>query len=51
MSRCGALGIAALAVSLIDPVTTNSTTALVAGGIIGALIGAVIALRLLRRAG
>jgi hypothetical protein len=45
------VGIAALAVSLIDPVTTNSTTALVAGGIIGALIGAVIALRLLRRAG
>jgi uncharacterized membrane protein YfcA len=43
------IGVAALAISLLDPVTANSTTALVAGGVIGALLGAVIALRLLRR--
>jgi hypothetical protein len=45
------IGVAALAISLLDPVTANSTTALVAGGIIGALLGAVIALRVLRRVG
>lgn len=45
------VGIAAVAVALLDPVTANSTTALVAGGVTAALIGAVIAVRLLSRAG
>ncbi len=43
------VGVAAALVALFDPAAANRTTALVVGGIIGAVAGGVIALRLLRR--
>ena len=43
------VGIAAGLVAVLDPAAANRTTALVIGGLIGAAVGAAIALRMMRR--
>jgi hypothetical protein len=43
------VGVAAGLLALFDPSTANRTTALVVGGIIGAVAGCVVALRVMRR--
>jgi hypothetical protein len=42
------LGIAGLLVWWLDPATANRATALVAGAVIGALVGTAVAVRLVR---
>jgi hypothetical protein len=43
------VGIAAALVAVLDPAAANRTTALVVGGLIGAAVGAAVALRMMRR--